>query len=244
MTFSEEELKQVLKEQKPSRGWEESDEEYLKTLPNLAGIKLKGSFYDNTRLAGANLCKASFSGDFSDTDFSHAVLAEADLSFCNLQSSSFVRANLKEANLMRARAVYADFASASLFMANMKMIIATACDFDLADLNGADMTLGRFARARFIGAYLREAQLQSALLVNTNMTDAYLRDAGLRNADLSGCDFTGAYLEGAAIQGAIASYSTSFLGAVMPNGERYRERGESPQEILDRYRVIDLDESP
>jgi hypothetical protein len=92
--YSEEELELVLKERKPVRGWEESDEEYLKTLPNLAGIKLQGSFYDNTRLAGANLCNASFTGDFSDTDCSYSVLANADLSFCNLQSAEFVRANL------------------------------------------------------------------------------------------------------------------------------------------------------
>ena len=242
MTHSEEELDLVLKERKPVRGWEESDEEYLKTLPNLSGIKLQGSFYDNTRLAGANLCNASFAGDFSDTDFSYAILANADLSFCNLQSSSFVRANLKEANLTHARAVYADFASASLYDAKMLMIIATGCDFDLADLNGADMTLGRFARARFVGAHLKEAGLQNALLVGAHMLDANLKESGLTGADLSGCDFTGANLEGAAIQGAIASHSTSFLGAVMPNGERYREREESPQETLHRYRVPELDE--
>ena len=240
--YSEEELELVLKERKPIRGWEESDEEYLKTLPNLSGIKLQGSFYDNTRLAGANLCNASFAGDFSDTDFSYAIRANADLSFCNLQSSSFVRANLKEANLTHARAVYADFASASLYDAKMFNIIATACDFDLADLNGADMRRGRFARARFVGAHLKEAGLQNALLVGAHMLDANLKESGLTGADLSGCDFTGANLEGAAIQGAIASHSTSFLGAVMPNGERYREREESPQETLHRYRVPELDE--
>jgi hypothetical protein len=242
VTYSEEELDLVLKERKPVRGSEESDEEYLKTLPNLAGVKLQGSFYDNTRLAGANLCNASFTGDFSDTDFSYAILANADLSFCNLQSSSFVRANLKEANLTHARAVYADFASAYLFYANMFNIIATACDFDLADLNNADMRRGRFVRARFVGAHLKEARLQNALLVGAHMPDANLKEAGLTGADLSGCDFTGANLEGAAIQGAIASYSTSFLGAVMPNGERYREREESPQETLHRYRVPEFDE--
>ena len=242
MTYSEEELDLVLKERKPVRGWEESDEEYLKTLPNLAGIKLQGSFYDNTRLAGVNLCNASFTGDFSDTDFSHSVLANADLSFCNLQSAEFGRANLKGAKLIAARAVFANFASASLDGANMFNIIATACDFDLADLDNADMRRGRFVRARFVGAHLKEARLQNALLVGAHMPDANLKEAGLTGADLSGCDFTGANLEGAAIQGAIASYSTSFLGAVMPNGERYRERDESPEETLNRYRVPELDE--
>jgi uncharacterized protein YjbI with pentapeptide repeats len=74
------------------------------------------------------------------------------------------------------------------------------------------------------------------------MSDAYLKDAGLRDADLSGCDFTGAYLKGAAIQGAISSESTSFIGAIMPNGERYIDRYESPTEILNRYRDRELDE--
>ncbi len=30
--------------------------------------------------------------------------------------------------------------------------------------------------------------------------------------------------------------------SIMPNGERYRERDESPQETLDRYRAPELDE--
>ena len=240
--YSENELDLVLKERKPMRGWEHLDEEYLATIPNLSGVTLKGHFYRTTRLAGANLCSATLEGDFSDVDFTDAILVKANLSGTNLQKSGFGRANLREANLSLAQAVGADFESACLSHGELLGIVATSCDFSLADLGDADMTVGCFVKARFISANLEEAQLRGALLVGANLTDAGLKDAGLREADLSGCDFTGANLEGAATQGAIASFSTSFLGARMPNGERYRERDESPQETLHRYRVPELDE--
>lgn len=239
---SEEELEQVLKERQPARGWEHLDEEFLATLPNLSGVTLKGNFYGNSRLANANLCNATLAGDFSYVDFTNSILYKADLSFANLHMSRFFLANLHGANLSFAQAMGADFESACLFQGSMLGIVATSSDFSLADLDSADMSVGRFAKARFVSANLEEAQLRGARLVGANLTDADLKDAGLRNADLSGCDFTCANLEGAAIQGAVASFSTNFLGARMPNGERYRERDESPQETLDRYRVPELDE--
>ena len=123
--YSEEEFEKVVAQKKPARGWEHLDKEYLSTLPNLEGIKLEGHYYGNINLAGVNLCNASFSGDFSDTDFGWSILAGANFSFSNLQSSGFIRANLRDANLLKARAVYAEFASASLAGAQLSFIIAT-----------------------------------------------------------------------------------------------------------------------
>jgi len=155
--------------------------------PILDGVKFSGAkaqsvnfieaSCENAVFKDADLTNVRFpkNANLKGTDFSGAVLDNANLMEADLTNSLFVKASLNNANLMQANLTNADLTGISAKMAN----------FIKADLSDAKLT----------GANLMEANLKSARLVRTDLRMANLYGAEVMRAVVGEPDFRDANLK-------------------------------------------------
>ncbi|MBI2380241.1 MAG: pentapeptide repeat-containing protein [Gammaproteobacteria bacterium] len=131
-------------------------------------------------LRGADLS----SRDFSDFNFAHALLQEANFSRSTLRGATFISANLSRTNLS-----HADLARANLIAATL---IET--DLSYAQLDDTRLLTAVLRRVDLSHVDLRGLDLQSLDLRGTDLTGANLADQNLQQQDLSGATLVGADL--------------------------------------------------
>lgn len=131
---------------------------------------------------------ADLSGrDFSDYNFAHALLQEANFSRSTLRGATFISANLS-----RTLFSHADLARANLIAATL---IET--DLSYAQLDGTRLLTAVLRRVNLVHVDLRGLDLQSLDLRGSELSGANLADQNLQQQDLSGANLTGADLRGA-----------------------------------------------
>jgi len=155
--------------------------------PKLDGVNFSGAKAESVNFIEASCEKAVFkNADFTNarfpkstnlkgTDFSGAVLDNANLMETDLTQASFVKASLNNANLMKANLTNADLTG----------ITANKASLMKADLSNAKM----------IGANLMEANLKSSKLVRTDLRMANLYGAEVMRAIVGETDFRDANLK-------------------------------------------------
>lgn len=108
------------------------------------------------------------------------ILREADLSECNLSSSSFRKANLADAN----------FQGSDISCANLTEIYADGADFTGCNLVGADFSHAQLKGAKFLKAVLgltEEFVFQDGQIVDKDLFVTKFDDANLSGANFSNC---------------------------------------------------------
>ena len=155
--------------------------------PKLDGVNFSGAKAESVNFIEASCEKAVFKdADLTNvrfpknaylkgSDFSGAVLDNANLMEADLTNSLFVNASMNNANLMKANLTNADLSGISAKMAS----------FMKADLTDA----------KLVGANLMEANLKSARLVRTDLRMANLYGAEVMRAVVGEPDFRGANLK-------------------------------------------------
>jgi len=149
-----------------------------------------------SRFNNAQLVKSQFEGNIANTDFSDAVLDQAEFS-----GKDYVHSPAKA-----PQAIGCLFTSAKLRKAKFSQLSFKAPDFDGADLsdvvmNSPRIESGSFRKANlsnttFVDCKLTQADLTSANLSGANFAGADLTDAKIDGADLANCNLRGANLNG------------------------------------------------
>lgn len=121
-----------------------------------------------------NLPKDTYDKIFQKTNFSHALLKNA---------------NLENAYLHGVRAVEANFENA-----NLKKAIVTKANLSKANLSGADLEGGNFdktimKKAQFRGGNLKEVQFNNTYLVEADFTDTQIKGTSFETATTNGAIF-------------------------------------------------------
>jgi hypothetical protein len=129
---------------------------------NFAGSDLRGFWFTEATLAGANLQDANLQG----TRFYRAYLSGANLKRAKLQGAD-LRANLERAQLQDAKLQNAMIENANLREAQLQR----------ADLSGADLYRANLDTTNLTDANLHKAHLERALLINTKLKGAILTGA-------------------------------------------------------------------
>ncbi len=151
--------------------------------------------YDDwiTDFSGAVMTQANF----TDANLSRVVLVRTDLSRAILNRANLLNARLVDANLSSTQLVGADLRGAVLQGASL-----TGADLGDAKLNEADLYGARLGRAIAIGTQLSYANLMKTDWQGADLSGAYLNRANLSNANFSATRLTGAILRNANLEGA------------------------------------------
>ncbi|HKB03429.1 MAG TPA: pentapeptide repeat-containing protein, partial [Gemmataceae bacterium] len=175
---------------------------------NLSNTRLAGAWLghlSNARLDGSDLRDSNFdkatgcslknvnmtdlspgSAEFTDCDFSGAVLRDLRASYAHAAGCKFARADMANVWLDESDLRGCDLSGADLTAAQLKK-----CDLTGANLSRADLTRADLREANLVGADLRKCKLNDAVLSGADLTDAKIQ----------GADFTGANLTGATVAG-------------------------------------------
>lgn len=176
---------------------------------SLVGQQMPYSELSGTRYGGADLSHASLFGSMAEgadfvgltgryTDFSQAVLNNANLEAATLTNARFIGAKANGANFSGAQLDFSAFSDARLIGANLSHISATHMKAADADFSAANATGAVFDYADLREANFDGAQLHGASFVEANLAGAQFRDARLAATNLLGAknveqaDFTGA----------------------------------------------------
>lgn len=147
---------------------------------NLFGVKLKCSDFtkailDNAQFGASDLSDSNLSGaSLLSSNLSNAELSNADLSNALLTSANMSAATLKRVNLSEAQLHGADLSGANLEGANLCNAVFQGANLSGANFEGVDLS----------GANLYHADLTGASLKNANLRGAYLSEADLSGAEL------------------------------------------------------------
>ncbi|MFJ6760871.1 pentapeptide repeat-containing protein [Streptomyces sp. NPDC091273] len=225
---------------------------------NLSQTILSGWSRPSSRppVTGVNLDSANLAG----TDFSGAVLADAQLRKAFLSGANLYHTDLLGADLSKATLTGADLREAVLFEANLTD--AWFCGGDrrrgpdpgpCPDMTGAKLHNANLTRAVLVGANLAKhkfcagpyweetetgmhrrpggcARLTDADLSRANLSGAGLAGVDLSNADLTGADLSKANLSKANLSGAVLT------GAKLDGARLDGARGLPPSLLRERGR--------
>lgn len=143
----------------------------------LDGIDLDGAIVqcqDLSRLQMIRMSARSLHG--TGVNFNGSRMTMSDLSFSELNASSFANAVLEEARFQRSNMLFANFKGAS----------ARGSDFSASTLNGATFTSAKLGAADFSGADLMLADFEDADLAGAKFQGANLAEVNLSGANLKG----------------------------------------------------------
>lgn len=125
--------------------------------------------------------------DFTDYNFAHALLQEADFSRSTLRGATFISSNLSRTN----------FSHANLARANLIAATLIETDLSYAQLEGTRLLTAVLRRVNLSHGDLRGLDLQSLDLRGADLSGANLADQNLQQQDLAGANLAGADLRGA-----------------------------------------------
>jgi spermidine/putrescine transport system substrate-binding protein len=163
-----------------------------------------GALLSRTNLEKANLSQANLSG----ADLSDANLVGADLSGANLVGATLENANLTEALLQGANLSGANLTGARLTGLNLTNVELTGVVLERADLVGARLWGVNLSGIHFSGANLSGANLVGSYLSGAIFSEKdLLSGANLSGADLRGAHLNGTNLHGASLRGADLRYA-------------------------------------
>jgi uncharacterized protein YjbI with pentapeptide repeats len=155
-------------------------------------IKADSSLFGDVRrcrFKEAQLSSAQFEGDFSDADFTGAVIKKTIFS-----GYGYYRRK-------KGTQTSVTFTKAELKGAIFNALELKSPDFTSADLTGAQFQECTLDSASFRNTTLRDAVLFGCQLSACDLTSADLTAANLGNADLRGCKLLGANLKNANLRG-------------------------------------------
>jgi uncharacterized protein YjbI with pentapeptide repeats len=182
-------------------------------------VNLTGSNMIKFKLLSSDLFATSFKKSFlndadlndskvSQTNFTDAVMINAECRYINGDNPIFVRADLTGAKFIGAKILGANFSYAKLIGVQFNNANLSGANFSYADLSDADLLFTSFSTpANFNSANLTRATLSGLNLANSNfenanLTDSNLSFAHLDNANFTNANFTNANLVGANLQNA------------------------------------------
>ncbi|MFF2944054.1 pentapeptide repeat-containing protein [Streptomyces niveus] len=150
------------------------------------------------QLSGARLASEPVVGSVGSFESASTPvrLANADLSYINLNDADMYRADLRSTDLFEA-----DLSNAELSKANLRKADLASANLAGTWLSGANLSQARLSAVNADGAVLSGADLSGANLRGAVMT-AELDGADLSGATLAGADLRGANLSGADLRSA------------------------------------------
>lgn len=139
-------------------------------------LMLKGSNFENAKMAEA---------DLSNSDFSQSKLMGADLTKAAIIRTSFVKADLSRAMLLKVEGYRSDFGG----------VTATDAKFSMAEMQRANFTEASLLNVDFTKAELGRAIFNKSEMGNTHFAMANLARASFKNVSMKGpVDFSNAFL--------------------------------------------------
>jgi uncharacterized protein YjbI with pentapeptide repeats len=143
---------------------------------NLAGVNFVEVSATKACFTSACLHKSSMAGecDFQGTDFTGAIVTEANLRGCNLAGALFKNADISHSDLSECRLAGADFSLAKAFQTQMVK----------ADLTGARMIAVNLMEGSLQKATLHESDFRAANLYSVDFMGVKFRNTDLRDANV------------------------------------------------------------
>ena len=151
--------------------------------PPVPGVDWSGCDKTGLVLVNADVSFGTFirtifaQADLSGTNFSNAILTEANLIGANLTNTNFMSALLTLAILSTATLISADLSDANLVLATVIYADFTGANLSNANASGVNLAFSNLTQANLSNANLTGANLANATLVNTNLTETDLTDA-------------------------------------------------------------------
>jgi len=219
---------------------------------------LKDNRFDNARLAGASFSEAtrcSFKkadltrahinpAEFSDCDFTGAVLKDLSGSYSNMKRCVFRKADFTGARIDESKLQHLDFTGANFTSADL-----TGCDLTGATLTGATLAGANLTRAKLNQADLSKADLTGAILVKANLSGAKVKGANFKDTTLTGVNLTGVDTASAtalnpaeAAKGGKAGANMQQLQQVLEQSQRLKT--EAMIELDGKHMVVGVDCTP
>jgi uncharacterized protein YjbI with pentapeptide repeats len=132
-----------------------------------------------TTFQGARMNKLSMVGecDFSGSDFSHAVMTEANLRGSTLVGARFNHADLSGSDLSQCRLQRSDFT-----LARARRTQFVKADLSEAKLMGIDLMEGSFQKATLYETNIQGANLYAVDFMKVRFRNTDLRDANVKKA--------------------------------------------------------------
>lgn len=136
--------------------------------------------FNDTQLAGANLCESIFD---------NATARGADFSGANLEYACFDGANLQQASFRGAKLQGASFKNADLSECDFRGADLTDVDFTEAEVRAANLSCAVLNNIKCDGAVFGEAILSQAQLLQSHIVNADFSEAWFDETEMSQVTF-------------------------------------------------------